>query len=150
MTSQGLRLNRSLGTPHGRSADVSDFRKVGLNRQFLNFRALETGVAISCFMQLYKCHRTFGFRQPIPPTDALRKRAGAIHMIISDERGLNVPCDIRHSKHLAWSTRCLSSLFLERAFQNKGLSSIVFPVACQALLGRLDLLGDAHKCEGCP
>jgi hypothetical protein len=26
----------------------------------------------------------------------LCKRAGAIHMIFSDERGLNVPCDIRH------------------------------------------------------
>ena len=92
-------------------ANVSDFREARLKRQALNFRALDPYVAICRFMELYKCHSTFIFRQPSPSTDTLRKRAGAIDVFLSDERGLDVPCDIRHSRLLAWLMRYLSSLF---------------------------------------
>jgi len=92
-------------------ADVSDFRKAGLNCQFLDFGALDPDVGIRRAMQLYKCHSSFSFRQPIPPTDTLPKRTGAIYVFLSDERGFDVPVDIRHSRLLARPTRYLSSLF---------------------------------------
>jgi hypothetical protein len=66
-------------------ADGSDFPKAGLNRQFLNLGTLDPDVAICRSMQLYECHGSFIFRQPIPPADTLRKRAGAIDMFLSDE-----------------------------------------------------------------
>jgi hypothetical protein len=31
----------------------------------------------------------------------LRERAGAIDVLLSDERGLDVPCNIRHLRFLA-------------------------------------------------
>jgi hypothetical protein len=40
---------------------VSDFRKVGLKRQVLNFDTLDPDVAIGRLMQLYKCHNSFIF-----------------------------------------------------------------------------------------
>ena len=92
-------------------ADVSDFCKAGLKRQVLNFRALDPHVAVGRFMELYKCRSTFNFRQPSPSTDTLRKRAGAIDVFLSDERGLDVPCNIRHLRLLAWLMHYLSSLF---------------------------------------
>jgi len=36
----------------------SDFRQAGLKRQQLNFGALDPGVAIRRFVQLYECHGT--------------------------------------------------------------------------------------------
>jgi hypothetical protein len=69
-------------TCHG--ADVSDFREVGLKRQELNFGALNPYVAICHFMQLYERHSSFILRQASPPTDTLRKRAGAIDMFLSN------------------------------------------------------------------
>ena len=92
-------------------ADVSDFRKAWLKRQVLNFGALDPDVAVCRSVQLYKYLRSFIFRQTSPPTDTLRKRAGAIDMVLSDERGLDVPCDIRHLRLLAWPTLHLSNLF---------------------------------------
>ena len=94
-------------------SDVSDFRQAGLNRQLLNFGAFDPGVAICRSMQLYKCRSSFVFRQPSPPTDTLRKRARTIDMPLPDERGLDVPGDIRHLRFLARSTLYLSSLFRE-------------------------------------
>src|SRR5258708_26612352 len=105
-----------------RDADISDFRKAWLKRQAPNFGALDSDVAICPFMQLYKCHSAFIFRQPSPPTDTLRKRAGAIDVFLSNERGLDVPCDIRHLRFLARSTLYLSSLFRKcerRPFKTK-------------------------------
>ena len=96
-------------------ADVSDFRKAGLNCQFFNVSALNPDVAICRFVQLYKCLNSFILRQPTPPTDTLRKRSGAIDMFLSDKRGLDVPCDISHLRLLALPTRNLSSLFQGKA-----------------------------------
>ena len=45
--------------PGMRGANISDFRKAGLERQVLNFGALNACVPICRFVQLYECHRAF-------------------------------------------------------------------------------------------
>jgi len=108
---------------HGRTSQAggesqdecrSDFRKIRLKRQALNFGALNPYVTIRRLMQLYECHASFILRQAIPPTDTLRKRASAIDMLLTDERGLHVPCDIRHWRLLARLTCQLYSSILKR------------------------------------
>jgi len=42
-----------------RRAKISDFRKVGLKRQVLNFGALNAYMAIGRFVQLYESHGAF-------------------------------------------------------------------------------------------
>jgi hypothetical protein len=136
-----------------RDADVSNFRKAWLKRQVLNFGALDPYVAICRFMQLYKCHSAFIFRQPSPPTDTLGKRPRAIDVFLSDERGLDVPCNIRHLRILARPTLYLSSLFrkCERwPFKTKRGVPLFFWLHAMPTWVGWDLLGDAHKCKGCP
>lgn len=84
---------------------ASDFRKVRLKRQVLDFGPLDPNVAVCRSMKLYEGHASLAFRQPGPATDALRERAGAIDMFLSNERGLDVPGDIRHLSPSAWRTR---------------------------------------------
>ena len=142
---------RNSAPRHG--ADVSHFRKAGLNRQFLNFGTLDPDMAICRPMQLYECHSSLIFRQPSPPADTLRKRAGAIDMFLSDERGLDVPCDIRHLGVLAWPMRYLSSIFRECErwpFRTKCRVPLSFWLHAKPTLLGWDLLGDAHKNEGRP
>jgi hypothetical protein len=68
-------------------------------------------------------------------------------MFLSDERGFDVPSDIRHSQILAWPTRYLSGNKRD-SFPTK----VPLPFwlhAKRTLLG-WHLLGDAQKYEGCP
>ena len=71
----------------------------------------------------------------------MRKRAGAIDMVLSHERGFHIPCDVGHSPVLAWTARRLYSLFVEITLQNKVWSSVAFPVASEAELGRVGFAG---------
>jgi hypothetical protein len=136
--------------PAWHSANVSDFRKAGLKRQVLNFGALDPDVAICRFMQLYEGHSPLFIRESRPSTDTLRKRAGAIDMFLSNERGLDVPCDIGHSRLLTRSIRCLSS-FLRKCqgwpFRTKCKIPLSFWLQAKSTLIGCDMLGDAHKFE---